>query len=280
MNPKGSSSDREASGRLPARARRCMWCVTHRIIAHDSGVQPQIVTFQATSPRNVNESCPAVARVPFNAAGTVVGGTWGTTTRDRHGFGNQVRISRADGYATRYAHLNEAPLVRLGDYVAAGQLIGFMGGSQRGNLNALARHLHFEVTKYRSHIDPASFLNGASASVPATSAAVPLASPLYETRLRGDGSYASHPTGVTVSSSVYAAMAMGGDSAEIMLSAGGTLKRIAVVDGVWAKIDTLLPLNATSVSGVDTGTGFPELLAVEDGELFHIVSIAEGWTKT
>lgn len=214
------------------------------------------------------------------AAGTVVEGTWGTTTRDGHGFGNQVAISHADGYATRYAHLDEAPLVRLGENVAAGQLVGFMGGSRRGNLNQLARHLHFEVTKDGNYIDPASFLSGATASAPAASAAEPLASPLYETRIQEDGSYTSRPTGVSVSSSVFSAVALGGDSAEIMLSEAGTLKRIAVVGGVWTKIDTLLPLNATSISGVVTDTGPPELLAVEDGKLFHIVSDTGKWTKT
>ncbi|MCC2032597.1 M23 family metallopeptidase [Microbacterium allomyrinae] len=221
------------------------------------------------------------------AAGTVTGGTWGTTRSDGHGFGNQVRITHADGYASRYAHLSEAPLVRQGEYVEAGQLIGYMGGSQRGDLHALARHLHFEVTRDGRNIDPVAFLDGADAAA-ALSATPAIPAPtttapetlLYEIRPGRNDSYVSISTGIAVDSSVFTAVAMGGDSAEIMVSEEGMLRRISVVDGSWTKVDTGLALNATSISGVDAGTGFPELLAVEDGRLLHIEHGPAGWTKT
>ena len=219
------------------------------------------------------------------AAGTVVGGTWGTTTRDRHGYGNQVEIAHADGYATRYAHLAEAPIVQPGEHVAAGQLIGYMGGTQRGDLGALARHLHFEVTKDGVNVDPLAFLTGAVTASGATPTVAPAAadthSPhLHEVRAREGNVFVSISTGLEVGSNVFTAVDMGGGSAQVMVSEGGTLKQLAVVDGTWTKVDTHLPLNATSISGVNTGKGFPEMLAVEDGKLFHVVGDAAGWTKT
>lgn len=219
------------------------------------------------------------------AAGTVVDGTWGTSTRDRHGYGNQVRIEHADGFATRYAHFASAPLVQLGDHVEARQLIGYMGGSQRGDLDRLDRHLHFEVTKDGQHIDPIAFLSGASIADPAASAdaaAVTAADTrtLYEIRQTGDDGYASISTGVTVGSDVFTAIDMGGETATVMVSEHGMLSRIAVVDGAWTKTPTGLALEATSVSGADTGGAYPELFAVEAGKLFHIVHDGAGWTKT
>lgn len=219
------------------------------------------------------------------AAGTVVGGTWGTTTRDRHGYGNQVEIAHADGFATRYAHLAEAPIVQPGAHVAAGQLLGYMGGSQWGDPEALARHLHFEVTKDGVNVDPLAFLAGATATSGVTAdAAVSAAEAegphLYEVRARAGDVFVSISTGLSVGSDVFTAVDMGGGSAQVMLSEGGTLKQLAVVDGTWTTVDTHLPLNATSISGVNTGRGFPELLAVEDGKLFHIVGDTAGWTKT
>lgn len=220
------------------------------------------------------------------AAGTVVDGTWGTSARDRHGYGNQVRIAHADGYATRYAHLATAPLVELGDHVEAGQLIGYMGGSQRGDLDALDRHLHFEVTKDGQHIDPIAFLSGAGTadavgSVAPAAAAAPVESRLlYEVRPKRDGGYASISTGITVGSDVFTAVDMGGATATVMVSENGMLYQIAVEGGAWTKTPTGLALDATSISGADTGTGFPELFAVEGGKLFHIAREASGWTKT
>lgn len=218
------------------------------------------------------------------AAGTVIGGTWGTTTRDRHGYGNQIEIAHADGYATRYAHLAVAPVVALGAHVEAGQLLGYMGGSQRGNLTGVDRHLHFEVTKDGVNVDPVAFLGAAGAASEDTAAIAAAAAPsgpfLQEVRVRQDGAFVTVSTGLPVASSVYSAVDMGGDSAQVLVSAGGTLRQLAVVAGAWTDVDTHLPLEATSLSAVDSVTGFPEAFAVEAGRLVHITGSATGWTKT
>ena len=70
---------------------------------------------------------------------------------DERGYGTTVVVEHADGIRTRYAHLSAA-LVRKGDTVATGQLLGRAGQSGR----ATAPHLHFEVTVNGERVDPAT----------------------------------------------------------------------------------------------------------------------------
>jgi len=55
--------------------------------------------------------------------------------------GNMVYLNQDNGYQTRYAHLNSWPPVSNGQYVSAGQVIGWVGttGASTGC------HLHFEA---------------------------------------------------------------------------------------------------------------------------------------
>jgi murein DD-endopeptidase MepM/ murein hydrolase activator NlpD len=57
------------------------------------------------------------------------------------GCGWYVDIMHAARVITRYCHLRSRPLVSVGDYVAAGDLIGYSGSSG----NSSGPHLHFEV---------------------------------------------------------------------------------------------------------------------------------------
>lgn len=67
-------------------------------------------------------------------SGTVVLSTYGAS------YGNHVAISHADGTRTMYCHMS-ARLVKVGDKVSQGQVIGRVGstGDSTGN------HLHFEI---------------------------------------------------------------------------------------------------------------------------------------
>lgn len=57
------------------------------------------------------------------------------------GCGWFVNIQHADGMQTRYCHFESAPLVQVGQRVAAGEVIGVSGTSG----NSSGPHLHFEV---------------------------------------------------------------------------------------------------------------------------------------
>lgn len=71
------------------------------------------------------------------------------------GYGRYVEIDHGYGITTRYAHMNRL-LVRAGDYVEEGTLVGTMGRTGR----VTGTHLHFEVRVDGRTVDPLEFLPG------------------------------------------------------------------------------------------------------------------------
>jgi murein DD-endopeptidase MepM/ murein hydrolase activator NlpD len=69
------------------------------------------------------------------------------------GYGNMVVLKHADGLVTVYAH-NSRLLVRVGDTVTLGQEIARVGDTGRST----APHLHFEVRRRDTPVDPIPFL--------------------------------------------------------------------------------------------------------------------------
>ncbi len=75
------------------------------------------------------------------------------------GCGWYVNIQHADGMQTRYCHFASAPVVKVGQRVAAGEVIGVSGTSG----NSSGPHLHFEVhvdndQSNQGAIDPVAWL--------------------------------------------------------------------------------------------------------------------------
>jgi len=68
------------------------------------------------------------------------------------GYGREVVISHGYGYSTRYAHL-EKILVKEGEKVKRGQLIGLLGSSGRST----GPHLHYEVRLFGSPMNPFNY---------------------------------------------------------------------------------------------------------------------------
>jgi murein DD-endopeptidase MepM/ murein hydrolase activator NlpD len=73
---------------------------------------------------------------------------------NRAGYGKTVEIDHGNGYRTRYAHSDKL-IVKAGEHVNAGQVIALMGSTGR----ASAPHVHFEVLKDGSRVNPASFVS-------------------------------------------------------------------------------------------------------------------------
>jgi murein DD-endopeptidase MepM/ murein hydrolase activator NlpD len=69
------------------------------------------------------------------------------------GYGNMVVLKHAEGLVTVYAH-NSRLLVRVGDAVTEGQEIARVGDTGRST----APHLHFEVRRRDTPVDPIPFL--------------------------------------------------------------------------------------------------------------------------
>jgi murein DD-endopeptidase MepM/ murein hydrolase activator NlpD len=76
-----------------------------------------------------------------------------TFAGERSGFGQMVEINHGNGLATRYCH-NEKLLVKQGDMVRKGQDVSLMGSTG----HSTGPHLHFEVLKNGSQVDPLRFI--------------------------------------------------------------------------------------------------------------------------
>jgi len=72
--------------------------------------------------------------------------------RSRGGYGNCITINHGFGYETVYAHLSKMN-VRRGEKVKRGFVIGHVGNTGKST----SPHLHYEVRKGRTAIDPLNF---------------------------------------------------------------------------------------------------------------------------
>jgi murein DD-endopeptidase MepM/ murein hydrolase activator NlpD len=87
------------------------------------------------------------SKVSAVAAGLV------TFAGERSGYGEMVEINHGNGLATRYCH-NEKLLVKQGDMVSKGQEVALMGSTG----HSTGPHLHFEVLKNGTQVDPLHFI--------------------------------------------------------------------------------------------------------------------------
>lgn len=76
-----------------------------------------------------------------------------TFSGQMRGYGNLIEIKHGDTYSTRYGH-NTKNLVRVGDKIKKGQVIGLVGSTGR----ATTAHVHFELLKRGSAVNPMQFL--------------------------------------------------------------------------------------------------------------------------
>ncbi|WP_420961814.1 M23 family metallopeptidase [Brucella sp. IR073] len=86
-------------------------------------------------------------QVKATAAGIV------TKARRNGGYGNMVEIDHGNGFSSRYAHLSRV-LVRENQRVAFGEAIGEAGNTGRST----GTHLHYEIRRNGTAINPANFL--------------------------------------------------------------------------------------------------------------------------
>jgi murein DD-endopeptidase MepM/ murein hydrolase activator NlpD len=103
---------------------------------------------------------------------TVECNTSGTTcdvdgAADTRGCGWYLEIQHPNGVITRYCHLVSRPVVNIGQRVAPGQLVGYVGSSGHSG----RPHLHYEVhldggyATRQNAVDPALFMRLAGAPV-------------------------------------------------------------------------------------------------------------------
>ena len=98
--------------------------------------------------RAIDIGAPYGSSVYASAAGTVTHAGWART-----GYGFTVIIDHGDGLSTLYSHMKGA-LVRVGDWVEQGQVIGAVGSTG----NSSGPHVHFEVRVDGDREDPVAHL--------------------------------------------------------------------------------------------------------------------------
>ena len=85
----------------------------------------------------------------------VINNCTGNTPNDSNNPGNMVKIDHDNGYYTRYLHLAHGTVnVSMGQRVSKGQVLGYMGNTGY----SFGGHLHFEVWRGGSRIDPTVYL--------------------------------------------------------------------------------------------------------------------------
>lgn len=77
-----------------------------------------------------------------------------TAAYEYGGAGYYVNINHMDGYVSRYMHMTHY-IVKAGDYVQAGQVIGYCGSTGAST----GPHLHFGIYYNGSAVNPAKYIN-------------------------------------------------------------------------------------------------------------------------
>lgn len=89
------------------------------------------------------------------ASGIVSFADFGTDANQHSGYGNVIDIDHPNNMKTRYGHLmNGGILVKVGQQVQQGQLIGYMGSTGRST----GPHLHWEILINGLRVNPGTFV--------------------------------------------------------------------------------------------------------------------------
>ncbi|MBM3248250.1 MAG: M23 family metallopeptidase [Candidatus Omnitrophica bacterium] len=82
---------------------------------------------------------------------------WVINAEFHRGLGNYVEIQHSKNLITIYGHLSQI-LVKKGQRVCQGQIIGKVGKTGNANYKAMLPHLHFEIRVNKRPIDPMEHL--------------------------------------------------------------------------------------------------------------------------
>ena len=96
--------------------------------------------FTGRASNHTGTDIPAPSGTPIYAANDGIVTTV-NTNKNSSSYGYYCIISHGGGYATLYAHQRQLPLVKAGDTVEKGQVIGYVGNTG----NSFGAHLHFEL---------------------------------------------------------------------------------------------------------------------------------------
>ena len=105
------------------------------------------VTGEWSMHKGVDLTAPRGTPIYASRSGYVTIAGWGSTA------GNYVTINHQDGYSSVYMHMTRY-VVSEGDYVGAGELIGYVGSTGRST----GYHLHFGISYYGEYVNPMDYI--------------------------------------------------------------------------------------------------------------------------
>ena len=97
--------------------------------------------------QGVDLAAPKGTPIYATRSGTVTIATYSSTA------GNYVQLNHGDGYSSVYMHMTHYE-VKVGEYVKAGELIGYVGSTGRST----GPHLHFGISYKGSYVNPMDYL--------------------------------------------------------------------------------------------------------------------------
>lgn len=104
------------------------------MLSSSFGIRPDPMTHLPSMHEGIDFVAPAGTPIVVTAAGQVV------RARPNGAYGNMVEVAHAEGFVTRYAHL-QAIVVLPGQQLRAGDRVGLLGNTGRST----GPHLHYEV---------------------------------------------------------------------------------------------------------------------------------------
>ena len=127
-----------------------MWPVASYVyISSRFGLRTHPITGEQKSHTGLDIAANQGTTVYASDGGTVTMAGWNS------GYGNCIMIDHGNGYVTLYGHLNYIGVTN-GQSVSQGSVIGQVGSTGAST----GPHLHFEVLKNGSRIDPEQFFSG------------------------------------------------------------------------------------------------------------------------
>lgn len=140
--PSGGSAD-TGNGSSKTWLRPC----SYNYISSPFGYRKHPVTGEYTMHKGVDMAAPKGTPIYATRSGYVTIATYHSTA------GNYVTINHQDGYSSVYMHMTH-DVVSVGQYVKAGQLIGYVGSTGRST----GYHLHFGISYNGTYVNPMNYL--------------------------------------------------------------------------------------------------------------------------
>jgi murein DD-endopeptidase MepM/ murein hydrolase activator NlpD len=123
------------------------WPLSSRKITSKFGYRTHPITKKWRLHKGIDIKSPEGRPIFAAQSGTVI------ISKFSKSYGNIIAIAHSNGFVSLYGH-NKLNLVKVGNLVIKNQKIGEVGktGLVTGS------HLHFEIRRYKKHIDPYKFL--------------------------------------------------------------------------------------------------------------------------